>query len=242
MKILGAIIREAREKRELSMQDIHERTRIAIDRIEMIEKGEWDELPMTYYRSFIRSLSQELELDGEKLLDELDIREYDEPEVVLDEDLRLVSPKSYSAFFKINNPTVLILAIVFGIIIITIVGIQINNRYFVSPSENASDSTAVHSDSLMAKEPDYLTAPFVVTVKTQKDIQLLVQLDRSPSVPVQVRKDRTSQWSVNQSLQIVLEKPESLEILLDGKPLDYTIKEGIKRPHLKITRDGVEIK
>ena len=60
-------------------------------------------------------------------------------------------------------------------------------------------------------------------------------------MPVQVKKNRASQWSVKQSLQIVLEQPEPLTILMDGKPLEFEIKRGIRRPHLKITRDGVVV-
>ncbi|NQT24474.1 helix-turn-helix domain-containing protein [candidate division KSB1 bacterium] len=240
MQKLGTIIREAREKKELSIQDVHESTRIAIDRIEMVEKGEWDELPLTYYRSFVHSLSEELGLDSKKLLDEWESREYDEPVVILDEDLRLVSAKNYRSILKINQPAVFILVIVLGIIAVALLGIKISSRYFVDPSDTAADSIAVQSDTLMTE--DSVLDPFVIAIKTQKDIQLIVQLDRNPSMPVQVKKERVSQWSVQQSLQIVLEKSESLEIMMDGKPLQFEIQKGLARPHLMITRDGVEVK
>ena len=239
MKVLGAILREAREKKELSIQEVYESTRIAIDRIEMIERGEWDELPLTYYRAFVQSLCEAFELDSKRLLDEWEIREYHEPEVVLEEDLRLVSPKNYGSLVKMNRPALFILAIVIGVIAIALLSIKISSKYFVDPSD--ADSTVVRSDSLSVESETKLI-PFVITVKTEKDIQLIVQLDRSPSMPVQVKKGRASQWSVNQSLQIVLDQAEPIEILMDGKPLAFEIKKEIKRPHLKITREGIIVR
>jgi hypothetical protein len=242
MKELGSLLRGAREKKGLSVQEVHAMTRIALDRIEMIEKGEWDDLPLTYYRSFVRSLADLFELNSQKLLDEWQSREYDEPVVVLEEDLRLVSAKNYRSLFRMNQSSALILAIVAGIIAIALIGVKIGNRYFTDPSRNGADSTAAVSDSLLIEDTAAVPDPFVVTIRPQKDMQLLVQLDRSPSLPVQVKKDRISQWRVEQSLQIVLEYPEPLEILMDGQPLVYELKAGVQNPRLKITRDGIEVR
>lgn len=241
MKKLGASLREARENKGLSIQDVHEQTRIAIDRIEMIEAGEWDALPLTYYRSFVRSLCQLYDLDGDRLLDEWQIREYEEPKVELEEDLRRVSPKNYGAFLKFNHPTVFILAIVSAIVLIVLIGIRINSRHLMESSGTPADSTAVRSDSLMTGKAAAQDEPFEIAVKTEKDLRVLVQLDQEPGMPVQIRKDRVSRWQVRESLRIILKQPEEIEIRRDGRLLDYSIGTGLKTPYLKITRDTIEV-
>lgn len=242
MKELGAEIRKAREARGMSVEEVHEKTRIASDRIEMIEAGEWDELPLTYYRSFVRSLGELLDLDGDKLLDAWQTREYEEPKVELDEDLRRISPKNYGSFINLKQPTVFIFAIVAGIVLIALVGVQLCSRFYPAPAEIAADSTAVRPDSLLAGRTIPKEDPFEITIESREDVRIIVRPDRNPGIPVQMKKGRESRWRVWQSLQIMLEKPEPIEIRLNGRTLDYHVGPGAQNPVLKVTREGIEVR
>lgn len=70
MKEIGVRIRAARQERGLTIEDLYERTRIRQRIIEAIEEGSFDLIPggPVYTKGFIRTLSEELELDFSQLM------------------------------------------------------------------------------------------------------------------------------------------------------------------------------
>lgn len=66
---IGAVLRETREQRGFSLEDVSENINIRTQQLEAIENAEFDKLPgMTYAIGFIRSYAQLLELDAENLV------------------------------------------------------------------------------------------------------------------------------------------------------------------------------
>ena len=69
MKHVGQILQSARLERQLSIEDMALRTRIQKDTIAAIEQGDASALPAeVYLRGFIRSMANELKLDGHALV------------------------------------------------------------------------------------------------------------------------------------------------------------------------------
>jgi cytoskeleton protein RodZ len=68
---IGAKLREARTRRQLSLVDVEAATKIRCRYLQAIENDEWDQLPSdTYARAFIRTYGRFLGLDGERLAEE----------------------------------------------------------------------------------------------------------------------------------------------------------------------------
>jgi cytoskeleton protein RodZ len=66
---VGAILREAREARSLSVEEIAARVRFSVRQVEALERDDMEHLPQgTFLRGFIRSYARVLGLDEEKLL------------------------------------------------------------------------------------------------------------------------------------------------------------------------------
>jgi len=65
---IGAILREARERREIELSEVEAATRIRLRYLRAIENEDWDVLPGgVYTRGFIRTYASFLGLDGERL-------------------------------------------------------------------------------------------------------------------------------------------------------------------------------
>ena len=75
MKDIGKKIQQAREAKGLKLDEIRTRTRINLSYIEAIERGEFDFLPLPYVIGFIKNIALVLELDGEKLVEPLRVRQ-----------------------------------------------------------------------------------------------------------------------------------------------------------------------
>lgn len=68
---IGATLREARNRRKVSLSEVEAATRIRIRYLRAIEAEDWDVLPGdVYVRSFIRTYASYLGLDGERLADD----------------------------------------------------------------------------------------------------------------------------------------------------------------------------
>ena len=69
---IGDRLRQAREAKGLSLEDVASRTRIPIRHLQHIEREEWDALPaITYCVGFVRSYANNVGLDGAELGREL---------------------------------------------------------------------------------------------------------------------------------------------------------------------------
>jgi cytoskeleton protein RodZ len=68
---VGNKLRDARTRRDLSLQEAEEATKIRVRYLQAIENENWDELPGdTYARAFIRTYGTLLGLDGDLLAEE----------------------------------------------------------------------------------------------------------------------------------------------------------------------------
>ncbi|AZN40916.1 helix-turn-helix domain-containing protein [Paenibacillus albus] len=69
MSDLGALLRKAREQRNLSLDDIQELTKIRKRYLEAIEDGNYKVLPGSFYvRAFVKNYSEAVGLDAEEVL------------------------------------------------------------------------------------------------------------------------------------------------------------------------------
>lgn len=70
MSELGAHIKQEREKRNISLEELHEETKIRQLYLEAIENGEFSTLPgEVYLKGFLRTISRELSLEYGDLLE-----------------------------------------------------------------------------------------------------------------------------------------------------------------------------
>jgi len=62
---IGNKLQEARNAKKLSLEALHERTKINVSILRDIEAGRAENLPEAYYRAFIRTIAKEvMEKDG----------------------------------------------------------------------------------------------------------------------------------------------------------------------------------
>lgn len=71
MRHIGQQLKDARERRGLSLQDVEQKTKIGTRYLQAIEEGQFDLIPgEVYLKGFIRSYARTVGVDGEALIEE----------------------------------------------------------------------------------------------------------------------------------------------------------------------------
>jgi len=65
-------LKQTREKKKISLQQVKTQTRISLEYLEAIEKGDFDVMPPVYMRAFIKEYAEAIGLDGSEVLNEYD--------------------------------------------------------------------------------------------------------------------------------------------------------------------------
>ena len=65
-------LKELRESRKISLEEISERTKINVQYLQDIEKGDFDDIETPYLRLFLRAYAEEIGSDSQRALEQLD--------------------------------------------------------------------------------------------------------------------------------------------------------------------------
>lgn len=148
---IGETLREAREAKSLTLDDIQDLTKIQKRYLVAIEQNDFHVLPGRFYaRAFIKEYAQAVDLDASELLAEFDEdeieTEHDQEEVQYSRLERTKAPQSVrstSVFSLI--PTVIVVVLVIGIIFITWTFLQ-------KSSNNSEQNQAVQNDDEIIRD------------------------------------------------------------------------------------------
>lgn len=157
MKILGQTLKEARERKEISLESLFEKLRIPLETMRQVEKGIRPDLPETYIRAFIRTWARDLDLNADTLLREYDERagrsiEKEGPEEELQD-----QPEGETATRKPAGRIIWITGTVLILTAVTVIYIRVGKKLFtdpdlpVQPVMTAVDSAAVAADPDLAE-------------------------------------------------------------------------------------------
>ncbi len=130
MKTVGQILKEEREKRFYSLEEIEKATKIRKELLEALEDDNWSKLPPpTFIQGFIKNYAQFLKIDSEKLL-AIFRREFSDiknPPRVLESFSNPISSKKFSL-----TPTKVISGVVISLILVFFTYLWFEYRFLSS--------------------------------------------------------------------------------------------------------------
>ena len=145
---VGERLREAREKKKLSLEDIAAQTRIPQRHLEAIEAADWDRLPApTYTVGFAKNYAGAVGLDRAEIGDQ--IRHEMGSERIAAAQAEVFEPADPAR----TMPKGLVIGAVAAVIILIILMSWLNSRALNSPEENASSPQAAAAPVAQAPRP-----------------------------------------------------------------------------------------
>jgi cytoskeleton protein RodZ len=187
---IGQQLRETREKKGLSLHDVHDKLKLSVHVLEAMEKGEESNLPHPVYtRGFLQEYAKFLELDWEELTAALDHlyqpeQEMEEP-VEIPSTLKMASKPSIFSLFLKGVGAILLLALVIGLV-----------WFLITPffAENPKDSVPEPE----AKVAENATSGHSADTE-DKELQAAFQGQNASEVP-ETTEEKDSKVSAEQTL------------------------------------------
>ena len=204
---LGEFLRRERELRNISLDDVAERTKISRRYLEAIEEGHYDRLPgEAFVRGFIRAYARSVGLDPEDtLLFYAQAREAQEPPPLRGERISQAGHSSDTrplTWLLVAGVIVMGGVLLGGVSLLTFDGPGFLRPWFVSRTD-------------VVPPP----APLVLTALADSDTWLRVVIDGQESQDFLLRGGQSTKWQAQERFLVSIGNARTTRLELNGHPL-----------------------
>lgn len=252
LRQLGLELKQERERRNIELEKIADQTKININFLNSIEAGEFDFLPETYVRYFLKSYLQKLGRNTEKFLTRYDdITDLETYRTTTDEDLRKSkvknnAPTSWSQF--INNIKKLkkrYLSIFCGAVILVILVAIISlpdkkDKKLSLDSEKYNQSITEQDSQLVSfSSLRFVKRNLNLNIIAQKKTWIQIAIDDSVTQEYIFKRGDSAIWKARDKFLIKLGNAAGVRLYLNGNDLGQLGKE-LEVVNLLLTKDGLQ--
>lgn len=250
-----------REKREISLNLIHNKTRIDIKYLKAIEEGNFDVMPQVYLRAFIKEYAKSIELDPDETLKKYEmaiagnygVQESEEEKIEIKESKgekkklvytseNLKGPDETSS--KGNNNLLIGLSGAAAVIVILIIVSFFNNSsepeiVKENPYENILEENVQRFDA-PAEEitPVEKLDSLSLVIATIDTSWIRILVDGEGEQEYIMKPDREKEFKASNEFVLLTGNAGGLELYLDGEKLEFDNPKGAIRNFL-INRNGI---
>ena len=249
-KELGKIFKDAREKKNITLEEASAGSRIHMNVVRDIENGVLDRLGKPYVKSFLKKYAAFLAINEKEVIDIYDGisekqpgREFrlsqDSPE---NRDETIISMNSE----KVQLAVVGVLAVVFIVLIFVFVG-MLKARVYARKPVPAEKTIVVRAQG---RQPENVTAPektverqgragIALTLKARGEVWVMVKsMDKTVYAATMQKGDKKTIES-DSTLNLWTGKAENLDMTVNGRALGEIAKGVVK--NINISSSGVMI-
>lgn len=249
---IGERLRSARQKKGLSLEDVHRITKIHPKTIEALEKDQLeDKVGGTYVKAFIRNYATYLGMDAKSIIEEYvskksgaEVKKDDAPKKRAGAEKEIAPPRgTYSELIRAVM-TVLVFIVVLFVIIFGAAkmgqyakGAVAKIKFKSAPYKKVEPPKEIAKEIVPIPKQDKLT----LTVTASAEVWLKVILDGKVAFHQALSKKSQETWKADKEIRLAeIGKPESLKLVVNGKDIDFS-KNRLSRSIL-ITQEGVDFK
>lgn len=255
---VGNRLRDAREKKSLTIEQVQKQTKIHSTVLVGLEEGRPnDTLTDTYIRSFLKKYAQFLGLNSVELLKEYfpaHTEDLPKPNIPAPENVLSKEAKMPPKFLYMAG--LFVAAIISLLLLIFITGKVLTAFMKASPVRQKKSITAakkpVAKITKASQKKPVVSARAETKELVPKTTPLILEIRVKEAVLVKLKKDGILFFErvlpagliekavANRSIELNIAKAGSLDLILNGRPIDLQGKNVING--LEITRKGVRIK
>lgn len=235
-------LKTLRERQDIELTEIQNRTKINLEILEAFERGEFDALPLPYIRLFLRAYVIEIGGDPDEALTQLEhylsnkkYPEKAEPEAspTSSQDIPNLDPNSLSKkspLAKRSNlikAAVLILVWVFALIIIRKITLQGNEGVSGTPSSPIYREQVVTNQDIMLNYSENasrnqvlnVSAPYSLRIQGTRPGAYQISLDTLATRSITMPAGQTKSYVFDNGFDLLLSHTDGITIYLNSEPL-----------------------
>jgi len=256
MSCLGDRLREARDKKGLTISQAQKETHIQVNILKSLEDGSCDSvLSATYAKSFLRKYSEYLGLDSDVVLNEYK-RLHPKTETVIVNKITEHTPSSADIAGVIS----VVRLILVGVIVIILMALVGGKMMTVLKKPNIpqravavkpkASSSKIKSVKKVSREPSVVKKGMEASIPNNAQLKLLLKVNQNVLLRIKVdgalisdhvmTKGTAEVFTADNAINIYTASGDSIELILNGKPMGSPGKGILK--NIEITRSGVKIK
>ena len=218
MSEFGEIFKNARERRDISLEEISQATKINVKFLLAIEEERFEVLPEPYIRAFIKTYATTIGIDVQEMLKryEMIVTEYSSiPPLELQEE-PVLSERQYSGFFQdalvfIKENTRIFAYGIGGIVLLTVIG-------FILCS--LPKSRTWMAEEIPPPDTPVIASGFTVTAKAASPLYLMVSIDGGDTLDYNLNADESRDFLGEGNIWFLTSNAGDTELLLEDKPLE----------------------
>ena len=256
---VGKRLREAREKKSLTIEQVQKQTKIHSTVLIGLEEGRpSDTLTDTYIRSFLKKYAQFLNINSVELLKEYFPARTESPAPSIPVQENALSKETQAPPKFLYSTGLAVAAIISLILLIFITGKVLATFKKARPVQQkkslaiAQKKPVARSAKAVQRKKPVVKAKSETREPIPKTTPLILEIKVKEAVLVKLKKDGTlffdrvlpaglvEKTVAKSSIELDIAKARSLDLTLNGKPIDLQNKNVIIG--LEITRKGVRIK
>jgi cytoskeletal protein RodZ len=245
---IGEKLKAAREKKNLSIEQVQKQTRIHSTVLRALEEGRCDEiLTPTYVRGFLKKYSHHLGLNSNDILKEYSSLHPEESK----QNIYLNKPeeKGSEILSKFIYVISIVLLFIVSLYLVTFLGNKAISA-FKRPRAKKAEITSARRLKPLATPKVSLTSkpqasipkkgPFTLVLKVKQPVKIQVKKDGVVLFNRVLPKGLVESFTADDKIELYVAKAEAIELVLDGRSLGSPGKGVIK--NLEVTKKGIRIK
>lgn len=254
---IGEKLRTAREKKGVTLDQAQRQTHIHSTVLSALEGGRSDEvLTPTYVKSFLKKYSSYLGLDPSQMIKEYSMLHPDSDSLtsgLAGTGTVLKNRRGLSGYWRTLGRVFFIAVCVFSLVMIARGAVRFIKAHY-KPSVGKSYAQIKKPRAVSAKQPQKKAADKPqnqqISIPDNEQITLMMKVKAEVYVGAKrdgvllfrrlIPKGTIETLTADQKLNISIAKAKSVELVLNGHPLDIINKAAIK--DLEITRKSIKVK
>lgn len=244
---LGTVLREAREAKNLTLEELHAITKIKINNLEAMEQDRFERIAApTYAKGFLKICAKALDLDAKSLLEA-----YKKMYPEKDKSVRVLQQGLFPKRKKKKTSLKKTVQLVLVLTVIASASLWVWNKWSLSPVQVTARPVPPTPDVVLEKEPQLHSGaveatgmvlpdkPVLLELKTKDDVWLKVHADEKLIFENTLTANQARQWEADRELKLRIGRPSEVELAVNGKKVDLS-KEN-KPVSLIVTAEEVKL-
>lgn len=235
-KEIGEILKGARQKKGLTIDEVYNKTRIQPKTIAVIEDGTYGEtMGSVYAFLFLKKYALFLGLDTEDLLASYKNFYRDKEKVVLD-----IEKEPQPINIELRKwmiPAVSLVLVFMVVFFILFLGFKLKSFYSTRKTAKAEVPSVISKPALF---PIVRDKPIELSLRSTDSVWMKVKKDGKSAFEGTLRKGKRKSWSADDKIELWIGRAEALDFTINGKSIGSIGKGSIK--NIQISRRGLKIK